>query len=170
MDGGEGGYLSRRTHSGICGRSTTGTRSRRGDVPARRRGGGELSHGAESAPIGATCIRHGRTILDAVRAEEPARRRVVLGGRDFRSQYETAVGYAGGFPAPARPANHGVVGRPSRSRKTTGISHSCFVLRTEIPASEYDTSPGRFFSSDGVQYRPPVSDASCSNRRRFCSV
>src|SRR5947208_10020203 len=66
MDGGEGGYLSRRTHSGICGRSTTGTRSRRGDVPARRRGGGELSHGAESAPVGATCIRHGRTILDAV--------------------------------------------------------------------------------------------------------
>src|SRR5206468_5799929 len=98
MDGGEGGYLSRRTHSGICGRSTTGTRSRRGDVPARRRGGGELSHGAESAPVGATCIRHGRTILDAVRAEEPARRRVVLGGRDFRSQYETAVGYANGNP------------------------------------------------------------------------
>src|SRR2546429_2622125 len=109
MDGGEGGYLSRRTHSGICGRSTTGTRSRRGDVPARRRGGGELSHGAEAAPVGATCIGDGRTILDAVRAEEPARRRVVLGGRDFRSQYETAVGYAGGFPAPARPANHGVV-------------------------------------------------------------
>src|SRR6266516_5239042 len=105
MDGGEGGYLSRRTHSGICGRSTTGTRSRRGDVPARRRGGGELSHGAESAPVGATCIRHGRTILDAVRAEEPARRRVVLGGRDFRSQYETAVGYACFFPASARPGN-----------------------------------------------------------------
>src|SRR5256884_1423540 len=109
MDGGEGGYLSRRTYSGICGRSTLGSRSGHGEVPARRRGGGELSHGAESAPVGATCIRHGRTILDAVRAEEPARRRVVLGGRDFRSQYETAVGYAGGFPAPARPANHGVV-------------------------------------------------------------
>src|SRR5437016_10763914 len=40
-----------------------------------------------------------------------------------------------------RRNNHSVIGRPSRSRKTTGISHSCFVLRTEIPASEYDTSP-----------------------------
>src|SRR5438309_1974079 len=109
MDCGEGGYLSRRSHSGICGRSTTGTRSRRGDVPARRRGGGELSHGAESASVGATCVRHGRTILDAVRAEEPARRRVVLGGRDFRSQYQRAVEYAGAFSAPARLADHGVV-------------------------------------------------------------
>src|SRR6516164_9545993 len=87
MDGGEGGHLSRRSHGGIRGRSTPGTRSRRGDVPARRRGGGELSHRAESAPVGATGVRHRRTILDAVRAEE----------------------YADGFPAPARPANHGVV-------------------------------------------------------------
>src|SRR5215469_2491651 len=109
MDCGEGGYLSGRSHSRTWGRSTTGARSRCGDVPARRWGGGELSHGAESAPVGATCVRHGRTILDAVRAKEPARRRVVLGGRDFRSQYERAVGYADGFPALARSANHRVV-------------------------------------------------------------
>src|SRR5215469_9390144 len=109
MDCGEGGYLSGRSHSRTWGRSTTGARSRCGDVSARRRGGGELSHGAESAPVGATCVRHGRTILGTVRAEELARRRVILGGRDFGTQYERAVGHADAFPAPARPANHTVV-------------------------------------------------------------
>src|SRR5215469_1539092 len=109
MDCADSGHLSRRSDRGICGRSTPGTRSRCGDVRARRRRGGELSHGTESAPAGATCLRHGRTILDAVRAEEPARRGVVLRGRDFRPQYERAVGHAHNFPAPAWPAHHRVV-------------------------------------------------------------
>jgi len=50
-----------------------------------------------------------------------------------------------------RRNNHSAISSPRRSKKTIGISHSSLVLRTEMPASEYETSRGRFFNSDGSQ-------------------
>src|SRR5215470_2816200 len=39
-----------------------------------------------------------------------------------------------------RRSSHSVIGSPSNTTKTMGIFHNSFVVRTEIPASEYAIS------------------------------
>src|SRR6516164_3163914 len=109
MDRGETWDLCRRNHGRIRGQSTTGTRARRADRPARKRGGGEFPHRAESAPARATRVRHRRALLGTVGGEESPTGYLVLGSGHLRSQHQGALGYADRLPAPARPADRRVV-------------------------------------------------------------
>src|SRR5579872_1385635 len=69
-----------------------------------------------------------------------------------------------------RRRNHSEKRSRITRKKMMGMSQSSFVSRIVMPAAEYGISAGSLEISDGVQYLPPVCDASCSSSARFCSV